>query len=61
MKKNIYRVYFPRTGDWYNNEGKWYQLSTWLDDTIGYDWDYVDEHFEFSDESHKLWFMLRWQ
>ena len=55
-----YKVHFPRTANWYVNEGMWYQISHWLHDTIGYDWDYVDSHFVFGKESDKMIFMLRW-
>ena len=58
-----FKVPYYRTDDWYWNGGTWYKLSNWCTDTFGFsghDWDYVNSHFVFKDESHKTMFMLRW-
>jgi hypothetical protein len=60
-KKFPYTVNYPRTHEWYDNKGDWYQLSGWCDSMIGKDnWEYIHEKFRFKTESHKMWFKLRW-
>lgn len=56
-----YHVRFKRTSDWYGNEGTWYQISTWLRENYGQNWEYVDSMFMFSQESHMAAFLLRWK
>lgn len=61
MKKWEYSVKYNRTPTWWDNEGEWFQLSKWLDETFGRgEWDYNNQYFLFQKESHKNWFILRW-
>jgi hypothetical protein len=55
-----YHVRFKRTGDWYGNDGTWYQISTWLREHFGQNWEYLDSMFMFSKEEHKMLFIMRW-
>ena len=55
-----YSVEFKRTKGWY--DGRWAEISNWLNDTMGDipDWEYMDEHFWFKKEEHKTLFLMRW-
>jgi hypothetical protein len=56
-----YTVDYPRTTEWYDNKGDWYQLSSWCDSVLGKDdWEYIREQFRFKTESSKIWFTMRW-
>lgn len=56
-----YRVEFRRTGDWYDNEGMWYQISTWCNKTFGAgNWDYFYNEFAFEHERDFMLFKLKW-
>jgi hypothetical protein len=53
-------VRFKRTGDWYTPGGTWYQISNWLREHFGQNWEYLDSMFMFSKEEHKMLFIMRW-
>lgn len=56
-----YKVSFPRTGDWYSNEGTWYRISTWCNTTFGRgNWEYYNNSFVFSEERDFMLFKLKW-
>lgn len=56
-----YWVKYPRTGDWWNSGGTWYQISNWCNTVVGTtNWEYLDEHFMFEAAQHKTAFLLRW-
>jgi hypothetical protein len=56
-----YRVPFKRTSGWYDNEGTWYQISTWCNRTLGPgNWDYFYDGFVFEKESDYMLFKLKW-
>ena len=60
-----YKVFYPRTINWWNGGGDWYQLSHYVSDVLnckcGIDWDYIDNHFVFVRESDQMMFLLRWK
>jgi hypothetical protein len=59
MKTLQYRVSYPRTHDWWS--GHWWMISSWCINNIEHgEWDYINEHFVFSQESDKLMFVLKW-
>lgn len=60
--RNVYSycVFYPRTAEWYSPGGDWYKISHWLQDVQKCNWDYVDNHFVFAEESDKVMFLLRW-
>ena len=56
-----YRTAVQRTGDWYDSGGRWYQLSTWCDKTLGRgNWEYYGGEFVFEKESDYMLFKLKW-
>ena len=56
-----YRVTYPRTGDWYDPSGRWYQISTWCKQTFGDDtWNYYGGDFVFEHERDYMLFRLKW-
>ena len=56
-----YRVSYPRTGDWYDSGGRWYQISTWCKQTFGDDtWNYYGGDFVFVHERDYMLFRLKW-
>ena len=56
-----YRVRFPRTGNWYDGGGMWYQLSSWCDECIGKGrWEYYWSEFVFEREQDYMLFKLKW-
>lgn len=56
-----YRVDYPKTADWYDPGGRWYQLSTWCMECIAPgDWEYYFGEFVFIHEHDYMLFKLKW-
>jgi hypothetical protein len=61
MKNFPHGVKYPRTTNWFNNNGDWYHISTWCTQMFGKsNWEYINQSFLFEQESHKVMFLLRW-
>ena len=55
-----FHVKYPRTPDWWNSGGSWYQLSEWCRANFRHRWEYSDGYFMFQTQQDKNWFTLRW-
>jgi len=61
MKSFPYRVSITRRSDWYDNEGPWYQMSSWCNENFGLEnWNIYSNEFLFKKEADMNWFILRW-
>ena len=55
-----YHVRFPRTADWWDSGGTWYQVSTWCITNFRHRWEYLDGRFMFESKKDQTWFRLKW-
>ena len=55
-----YTVRYRRTGDWWDNGGQWYKVSTWCVENFNHTWEYFDECFMFEKDADRTAFVLKW-